>query len=425
MKGWWTGAAVSVAAHLALFALAVTSDPPAERTLIRFTVRDVPPREERVEREAERARRAEARARADRERVDRERADRARADRERADRERADPERLADSDRADRERADSERADRERVDRERRADEKRADQERAHRERADRARADRERADVERADRARADGERRADQALDRSPAGDRARADATPDGRGPAIPTTEDGAVTVAPRYGEPGGSIGPAAPGSVARLAPGIAAPRVEDAPILPPAPPPSAPYTELRPQAGGGYVSKHRSFTARIEHDGTIEFEDHIAGYTGLGFWFDVTDTVMAIGGDDAYAAAKRRVLEDTRDLRVAMAAEACEERLDETLYALKSDLEGIWTDPKLSTDAKRRMIFQLWDDCAEEGEASVVAHGRMARITIVEFVKKALPAGSPFAYTRDELVALNERRASKAPFEPYTP
>ncbi|MEQ8978342.1 MAG: hypothetical protein RL846_10455, partial [Deltaproteobacteria bacterium] len=257
------------------------------------------------------------------------------------------------------------------------------------------------------------------------SPADDRARANATPDGRGPAIPTTPDGAVTVAPGYGEPGGAVGPAAPGSVAELAPGLAPPRVEDAPILPPAPPPAAPYTELRPQAGGGYVSKHRSFTARIEHDGTIEFEDHIAGYTGLGFWFDVTDTVMAIGGDDAYAAAKRRVLEDTRDLRVAMAAEACEQRLDETLYALKSDLEGIWIDPKLTTEAKRRMIFQLWDDCAEDGDPSIVDHGKMARITIIEFVKKALPAGSPFAYTRDELVALNERRASKARFEPYTP
>ncbi len=219
--------------------------------------------------------------------------------------------------------------------------------------------------------------------------------------------------------------GFIGPrpAEDDAVAELAPRLAPPTVLDAPLILPPPPPPAPDTRLKPKAGGGFVSKHQSFTGTIEHDGTVEFEDHIAGYTGLGFWFDVTDTVMMLGGDDAYSAAKLRLLDDTREQRLAMSAEACEERLDQTLYALRGDLESIWQDPALTAEAKRRTIFQLWDDCAEEGAESVVTHGKMARVTIVEFIKKVLPEDSPFAYTRDELVALNARRASNARFEPY--
>lgn len=246
-----------------------------------------------------------------------------------------------------------------------------------------------------------------------------------------PRIATEEEASVLVpspdAPstewRPGRAGGPAGPVAPDAVAHLGPKVAPPSVHDAPIILPRAPPPAPDTRLKPQAGGGYVSKHQSFTGHIAHDGTIEFEDHIAGYTGLGFWFDVTDTVMMAAGDDAYSAAKLRLLEDTRDQRLAMAAEACEERLDQTLYALRGDLENIWKDSALTVDAKRRMIFQLWDDCAEEGAPSVVDHGKLARVTIVEFVKKVLPEGSPFAYTPDELVALNGRRASKQRFEPY--
>ena len=197
---------------------------------------------------------------------------------------------------------------------------------------------------------------------------------------------------------------------------------APTVHDAPLVLPRRAPRS-GTPLAPTAGGGLVSKHRTFTANIAPDGTVEFEDHLAGYTGLGFWFDVTDTVTKLAGDDAYYAAKMRVLDDTRELRLAMAQEACEERLDETLFALKADLEALWTDPALTEREKKRMIFQLWDDCAEEGSASMVSHGKMARVTIVEFVEKRLPAGSALAYTASELVALNDKRVSKARFDPY--
>jgi hypothetical protein len=176
-------------------------------------------------------------------------------------------------------------------------------------------------------------------------------------------------------------------------------------------------------MKASGGGTLTYEHRSFTAKIDHDGTVEFEDHLAGYTGLGAWFDVTDSLMAAAGDDAYSSAKLRLLDETREQRLAMAAEACEDRLDRSLIALSADLKAVWADPELSIDAKKRTLFTLWDDCAEAGPDAVVEHGRMARATIVAFVRRHLGAGTAHAYTTDELVALNARRQSTARFAPY--
>lgn len=230
-------------------------------------------------------------------------------------------------------------------------------------------------------------------------------------------------------------GAAVGPAGPGDGAGsvMAPadgdGIdlvlrpRAPGAADVEVLPSGPPPPAPDPRLKPSGGGTLTYEHQSFTGKIAHDGTVEFEDHIAGYTGLGFWFDVTDAAMRLADDDTYKSHKLKLLDETRGMRIEMAKAACEERLDKSLLSLRTDLDALWADRSISLDEKKRTIFTLWDDCAEDGSESIVEYGLMARATIIAFVQRKLGRGTAHAYTDEELVALNMRRHSKMRFDPY--
>lgn len=187
----------------------------------------------------------------------------------------------------------------------------------------------------------------------------------------------------------------------------------------------PGPRGPQLNLRPDGKGGYVVRDGEFTALIGPDGTIAFKDKTAlqRWHGVSYEIDVTDVVMRIAGDDPYRHAKLRVLQETAGLRAELAAQACEERLRTSLAELQGKLTTIWEDPGLAVDRRRALLFKMWDDCAEDGDEEVLTHANQARATIEAFVQKHLPEGSSFAFTEAELFALNERRISRARFEPY--
>lgn len=71
--------------------------------------------------------------------------------------------------------------------------------------------------------------------------------------------------------------------------------------------------------------------------------------------------------------------------------------------------------------ISAAERRKLVFDLWDDCLEEGGGS--DYGVMARATIVAIVREVFPEGSPLAYGSAELLAMNERRSSRQLFAPY--
>ena len=127
--------------------------------------------------------------------------------------------------------------------------------------------------------------------------------------------------------------------------------------------------------------------------------------------------------ALSGSTVYAAEKRRLLSVTRDMRLEMAQRVCEENHRRSLVELKGQLEEIFSDATLSGDDRRRLVFRLWDDCAESGDESTVLFGRLARSTIESYIRRYLPRGSPGAYTPEDLVALNATRRSRRRFEPY--
>jgi hypothetical protein len=92
------------------------------------------------------------------------------------------------------------------------------------------------------------------------------------------------------------------------------------------------------------------------------------------------------------------------------------------LTASLAELPLRLAKIWESER-PPEQKREVLFDLWDDCAEDGAPEVMRYGELARLTILEFIQRHLPRGSRDAYTEVEVDQLNARRVSSRPFAPY--
>lgn len=183
------------------------------------------------------------------------------------------------------------------------------------------------------------------------------------------------------------------------------------------------------------------------------------------------FDLTDWAMRMSGMDPYSSAKLRLLDQTREVRAEMRARARTEDLRDAIALLPRLLDTVWHDPGLPVAERRALLFKIWDDCAEIGRAGPAAeptnepaapdhaagpdgnarpaddthHGaeprdrgepddpdadgelarasRTARATVLGYIRRSLPAGSPDAYTEAEIDALNAQRKSAERFAPY--
>ena len=137
------------------------------------------------------------------------------------------------------------------------------------------------------------------------------------------------------------------------------------------------------------------------------------------------FDVTDSIMRAAGQDPYRAQRMKMLDETREQRLTLAARDRTARREAELVALPTELRNIWKDGARSAKERRQIIFQLWDECQEpaEGEAEGAAAGARARREIVLFIRERLAEGSPEAYPKEELATLNLARQSRQRFDPY--
>jgi hypothetical protein len=94
-----------------------------------------------------------------------------------------------------------------------------------------------------------------------------------------------------------------------------------------------------------------------------------------------------------------------------------ATADDERLGtEAVYHMSTRLEAVWHDGR-SAEARRADLFRMWDEC------NASRYGVEARATILGFIRRRLPRGSPDAYPPNELGRLNDRRTSAEQFDPY--
>jgi hypothetical protein len=149
---------------------------------------------------------------------------------------------------------------------------------------------------------------------------------------------------------------------------------------------------------------------------ERDGTVQI---IRGT------FDVTDSIMRALGQDPYRAEKMKMLDATREQRLALAARADAERQRQALAGLPAMLRKIWGDAARPMKERRRLLFELWDECQEtaEGDVAGTSAGARARQAIILFIRTAARPGTPDAYSTEELLALNRTRQSRQRFAPY--
>ncbi len=128
-------------------------------------------------------------------------------------------------------------------------------------------------------------------------------------------------------------------------------------------------------------------------------------------------------MRSSNQDPYSRRKELFLDRTREERSRLATSEKSENLRDSLAQLPDYLAEIWAYGGWSAAKRRRIFFELWDECAESGSKTVVATADSARATILAFIRKTLGSDSEDGYTSEELRRLNEQRKSVQRFEPY--
>jgi hypothetical protein len=135
------------------------------------------------------------------------------------------------------------------------------------------------------------------------------------------------------------------------------------------------------------------------------------------------FDLTDTVMRLHGDDPYLSQKRDFAAKTLVFRDGLAMQYDHDLLQRSVLDVPARLTALWNDPTIDAPTRRLRLFNLWDSCAEEGDADTVAAADKVREEILQFIHEHLPEDSADAYTTAELASLNAARTSHAVFAPY--
>jgi len=171
----------------------------------------------------------------------------------------------------------------------------------------------------------------------------------------------------------------------------------------------------------------------FTAKVKPDGSLHFDDRHVGFAwlgadsqgGIGFaiQFDVTDMVMRAYGQDPYLPQKLRIMDETREERWAMRRDHDQVVMRRALDDLPRYLDAVWNQRRWSPEARRQLLFALWDEAAEDGNQFLRESGAEARRLIEEFIAHRLPPGSRYAFRAGELARLNRGRQSRQRFSPY--
>ena len=174
-----------------------------------------------------------------------------------------------------------------------------------------------------------------------------------------------------------------------------------------------PTDPPHLVARPD--GSLTWHGPNFGVVIRPDGEIEFSDEASlqydPWTGEGS-FCIECAFM-----DPYADEREWFVEATAAVREEREDRARAEREARALRRLDGRMAALWQSPHGSPAERRRRLFDLWDESAED------ERGRAARDLVLRFIRDNLPEGSEDAFGRYELATLNASRQSAARFAPY--
>ncbi len=233
-----------------------------------------------------------------------------------------------------------------------------------------------------------------------------------------------------------------------------------------------------------ADGSYVYRNRraGFTGTIHPDGTVTFKDHVVSSPRVWHPFGIdlsggtpnvpdptlpSNTLvrpsdLASLGDDPlvksgpygappiligvggrmagvsdlahatrFAGAKQRFLDATAELRGQLARDHRRANERAALASLHGDLQRIWDAAQTPVTLRREQLFQRWDECDEEAAGEQVSAedrarghaGAIARQRIEAWIREHVPQRGADAFTAAELRDMNQRKRSRARFDPY--
>jgi len=173
----------------------------------------------------------------------------------------------------------------------------------------------------------------------------------------------------------------------------------------------------------------------YHAEISSDGRIKFRDRpnveIEGIRiseeylipVIAGRFDVTDAIMASLGETLYPYRKLKLMDESREMRAGMAQADHAHQLKKALKNYSRHLHWLWNQAPLPVWERKKALFALWDECAEEGSVAVLTTARSIRAKTLMFIRKKLPKGTQHAYSTSELETLNQQRQSSEKFAPY--
>ena len=194
-------------------------------------------------------------------------------------------------------------------------------------------------------------------------------------------------------------------------------------------------------LRACDEGNYAYREPAghFTAKLLPDGRVRFKDHLFKPSPIGITLpDLYSVVTKAQHHDLWARDKAELMRRTFELRLAIAVAFAKRNIDARIKTMYRELLEVWGASDRPAVARRKTLFEAWDDCHERMRVTVPGFedvetteidgfrldaASRARTTIVEFVRKQLPKGSADAFGDAELAQLNRRRKSQAKFSPY--
>jgi hypothetical protein len=137
--------------------------------------------------------------------------------------------------------------------------------------------------------------------------------------------------------------------------------------------------------------------------------------------LGGRLDITSYLQHKFVGDPFASRKLKMLDATRDERVASGTAHRAAQLARSAELMARNLEALGratADPAV----RREALFELWDECGE-GEGPAGAAGERARAMVIGWIRAHLPSGEAGAFSADDIARLDARRSSKQHFVPY--
>ena len=119
------------------------------------------------------------------------------------------------------------------------------------------------------------------------------------------------------------------------------------------------------------------------------------------------FDITSYLQRKYVGDPYSSRKLKLLDDTRDERVARGTKFRKQQLARASELVARNLARVTA--AMSAAERKQALFELWDECSE-GEGPEGEAGQRARAFVLGFIRKHLPVGSAEGYSDAEIAAL---------------